>query len=380
MIPVSPARRRAEAFAAQVDDRGAARDGRDADLLALVADLRSTPPATPRPEFVTDLRSRLMAEADLALAEVDPRLTLPAHTRTRRDRRIAVAAGAAALVGATSSMAVAAQSALPGDALYPIKRVLESATATLQVNDVARADQLLANASDRLAEVAALAQLDADGNGTAIAETLDDFSSQATEAADLMLDEYADTGDRAGVEQLRSFTATSMDTLAQLDPIVPESAREALNHAALVISEIDRRAGAACPTCGGALVQVPDSLLVSFRPSDSGANQIAPMTVLEPAEDTTYGEDDGSSSEEPLSLDVPEVPLNSNGQESSDSDGDTGGGTTEDPSEPLQDLTELLVSGGEVEESGDGLLDPLLRPLGETVDDTLDDDGLLGGG
>src|SRR5688572_13645360 len=117
MSSVIPGRRRADEFAALVDGRSATDPLRHSDLLRLVADLRELPTAVPRPEFVSSLRASLMAAADEALVPIDTRLTLPVTTRSRRDRRVALAAGAVALVGATSSMAVAAQSALPGDAL-----------------------------------------------------------------------------------------------------------------------------------------------------------------------------------------------------------------------------------------------------------------------
>src|SRR6478672_7131308 len=106
MTSVIPARRRAEEFAALVDGGGDASDHRHDDLVELVTVLRGTPIVEPRPEFVTELRAALMAEAEVALSSVDARLTLPSHPRTRRDRRFAIAAGTVALIGAGSSMTV----------------------------------------------------------------------------------------------------------------------------------------------------------------------------------------------------------------------------------------------------------------------------------
>ncbi len=51
------------------------------------------------------------------------RLTVPA--RTRRDRRVGIALGAVAIVGATPRWPLPRRGALPGDALYPVKRVIE---------------------------------------------------------------------------------------------------------------------------------------------------------------------------------------------------------------------------------------------------------------
>ena len=116
----------------------------------------ASPNREPRPEFVADLRSRLMAEAETALVPTDvSRLQLPAR-RTGRERRIAAVVGGLAIVGATTSVAVASQSALPGESLYPIKRVIESAHTGLSVGEARKGSTELANASSRLDEVAAL--------------------------------------------------------------------------------------------------------------------------------------------------------------------------------------------------------------------------------
>src|SRR5689334_22043639 len=129
MSPLFPTQRRAEHFdslleGARPDDL----DPRTTELLELVGVLRAVPAPEARPEFVADLRERLMVAAETELVAVPAarerddvaRLTLrPA--RTRGQRRVSLALGAAAIVGATTSMAVASQGAIPGDALYPVK-------------------------------------------------------------------------------------------------------------------------------------------------------------------------------------------------------------------------------------------------------------------
>src|SRR5699024_3599055 len=109
------------------------------ELLEVVGALRDVEHPEPRPEFVASLRTRLMAEADEVLTDVDAQLTLPAHSRSGRDRRLAVAAGAIAVVASTGSVAVASQDALPGDTLYPVKRVLEGAQTSITLGDEAQA-------------------------------------------------------------------------------------------------------------------------------------------------------------------------------------------------------------------------------------------------
>ncbi len=254
-------RGRAERFAAVVNGestRGASDDRYD-DLLLLVGALRAVPEPVPRPEFLADLRSRLVAEAAVvpltAAAEAD-RLRLRSHepgrVRNPRERRIRVALGGLALVGATATMAVVAQSALPGDTLYPLKRGIENAHAGLSVGDENKGSTVLASASRRLGEIEALAR---DGRGddhpAALSDTLNDFTDQSAEASDLLLAAYADKGDPGTVVKVRTFTAESMRSLADLDGQLPESAEDEWVHAVTTTLRIDDQARLTCPECDG---------------------------------------------------------------------------------------------------------------------------------
>ncbi|HSJ21276.1 MAG TPA: hypothetical protein VK964_11945, partial [Nocardioidaceae bacterium] len=137
MTSLFQARRRAEEFAAAVEGDAASRATRSEEittLLRLVATLRVQEPAQPRAEFVDDLRSRLMLEAQTALEPETANLILPIRERGRRERRLVAAATAFVLIGGTTTMAAAAQSALPGEALYPIKRGIEKAEAELTLS------------------------------------------------------------------------------------------------------------------------------------------------------------------------------------------------------------------------------------------------------
>ena len=161
MTSVFSVRRRAEEFHTLVEDTsaGSSADARLADCLDLVAMMRDLPPVEPAPEFTASLREQLMAAADtLLLPSADTqRLTLPPR-RTARDRRIAAVVGGFAIVGASTSLAVAASTALPGEMLYPLKRALENAETGVRMSDEGKGVSLLANATDRLAEVTALSR------------------------------------------------------------------------------------------------------------------------------------------------------------------------------------------------------------------------------
>jgi hypothetical protein len=264
MSPVFAARRRAEEFQALVEGNSTGRDSdtRFAEFLEIVGSLRETTPVTARPEFVAELREALLDEARTAArtgkgADAAARLTVTrSPSARRRERRLAVAVGGLAIVGATTGMSVAAQNALPGDPLYPLKRAIENAQTGVQTNDDAKGKALLDNASGRLEEVDRLSRESDDARR--ISDTLQSFTDQASEASDLLLASYAANGEDASVKSLRDFTAGSMERLTVLESLVPEDSRASLVEAAQTLSQIDHRALIACPVCGpNSVTQVP---------------------------------------------------------------------------------------------------------------------------
>ena len=126
MTPLFPAQRAAEEFDSVLEGRATtAVAERYAELAATVQVLRDQPEVLPRAEFVADLRERLMTAAETDM--------VPAAPVVRRACRRSPAATAASapwppplvIVGGTAGMAAAASGALPGEALYPIKRGVE---------------------------------------------------------------------------------------------------------------------------------------------------------------------------------------------------------------------------------------------------------------
>lgn len=274
MTPAFPARRRAEQFDSLVEATLAGRTPSTdapadlAELVSVATSLREAPRVAPRPEFSAELRERLMAAAAQEMAASSTadatvaRLTVRQPSQRTRDRRLSAAVGALAVVGATTSMAVASQGALPGDTLYPIKRTIEDVRTGFTVGNDAKGSSLLAQADSRLAEVSELSKRDRSARDADIEKALASFSEQATEASDLLLTDYQQSGDSTSLEDLRVFAAESITELSRLEAIIPESARDALADAAKTLLTIDQAAANACPTCTqGGITELPSSLV-----------------------------------------------------------------------------------------------------------------------
>ncbi|HET7387774.1 MAG TPA: DUF5667 domain-containing protein [Nocardioidaceae bacterium] len=284
------ARRRAEEFAQALtlggrvagETQSSVRAGQPAvrrevaELVGVVTRMQAHAPVLPRPGFTEDLRSRLMAEAETTLgadAAEARRLVLPPRPRGRRERRLVAAACAFVLIGGSAGMAAAAQSALPGQALYPIKRGIEHARAGLAFSQAAKGHDLLAQADDRLVEVRGLLSSASEGSAAstwstaALPGTVRDFTSSARQGAALLMASYRDDGDQASVVTVRRFAARDLATVRSLAADAPPQTKAALSHAAQALAAIDRSAHALCPSCAPNLppLAVPQILLTAAQ-------------------------------------------------------------------------------------------------------------------
>lgn len=264
MTALFSARRRADEFAAAVDGRSHEVPEELHSLLSVASALRAEgSEATPRPEFATELRVLLMAEAERSLSPDAP-LVLPPRQHGPRERRLAVAASVAVLLGGSAGMAAAAQNALPGEALYPVKRGLEFAEAGLSVSTAGRGEDLLRQAGGRLTEVQGLLA-GSPAETPRIPATIEDFTDQAQEGAELMLVSFQETSDPVAVVKVREFAASSITVLQEIARTAPPEAQDELAAAAMALKEIDARAAEMCPSCGDDLseLQIPGVFLAA---------------------------------------------------------------------------------------------------------------------
>ncbi|QWZ07189.1 hypothetical protein KRR39_17150 [Nocardioides panacis] len=263
--------RRAEEFAARVDGTGTLRAASDpgTERLLGVAELlrvraAGDTGATPRDAFAAELRERLMAEAATVLTPQHAALALPPRTRGKRERRLVAVATATVLLGGTAGMATAAQDAMPGEVLYPVKRGIEQAEAGLSLGSAARGRDLLHQATGRLGEAGRLVDRDPSTATLQVPGTISTFTAQATRGSDLLLASYAADGDPATVGTVREFAAASLSAVTALTRTAPEEAQPALRDAALALRDIDTRAGRLCDSCADLpALNLPQAFLAS---------------------------------------------------------------------------------------------------------------------
>ena len=267
MTSVFRARQRAEELDALLGGRmspeHAHRETRE--LAGVAGVLTSQAPVAPRPAFAAELRERLMAEAAEVLTPANRALTLPARPRGKRERRLVAVASALVLVGGTASMAVAAEHALPGEALYPIKRGIEHAEAGLSTSSASKGRDLLSQADDRLSEARGLLGQDRVGTDVTVPRTIADFTGQAREGSALMMKAFRVDQDPATIVAVRAFAARGVTDLQELAKSAPPEAQDELAAAATALSEIDAEARGLCDTCARDLpdLDVPPMFLTS---------------------------------------------------------------------------------------------------------------------
>lgn len=360
MTALYGARRRADQFAAAIDNPHRDVDAELRDLVSVVRTLRSTaaddPDATPRADFAADLRARLMAAADEALEPGAP-LALPPRHVGRRERRLVAAAATVVLIGGSTGMAAASSGALPGDPLYPVKRGIERAEASLQVSEAGKGRHLLDQARGRLVEVRGLISDDAPAGPTRVPTALDDFTAQAEQGAGLLFESFREDRDPASVNAVRDFTADALEELEGLAATAPSSSQADLRAAALALRDLDQRASQLCTSCaaGAPTLDLPPVFLAAAEADralggvDAGSlDNSHPFVVprsLVPAQDDRDGKrskdgrgkggdgsGDGGGSDAPALPGAPDLP-------GGGGDGNGGGGTGDlsDPQGTLDD-------------------------------------------
>jgi hypothetical protein len=226
MNPLTP---NDEAFLADELDcaltrRHADRDpsGEVAKLVKLAQLLEATwsTSAMPTEEFRTATRRRLVAQiAPMRSPKLAPAprrrsaLTLATEHVNAWLLRLVAALTAVSLAGAATA---GASSALPGDALYPVKQVTEAIALQTATSDEVRQQIILLQADARLEETGQLLALGRDADADANADRYDQTIEQAAAAVDAM---PSAESSRAELEaRLQAHRATLADLLQDAPP------------------------------------------------------------------------------------------------------------------------------------------------------------------
>ncbi|MEH1100003.1 DUF5667 domain-containing protein [Micromonospora sp. CPCC 205561] len=218
-------RRRAERFAQLLDEASGGRrhhvrsraDDQLAVLVGVGRRLHAAPPdVAVDPEFRTGLRAMLLATAERegigapaattepasrrSTAEAGRNRLLPAVTARRARARGAILVGVAAGAVALSGISAASENAVPGDALYGMKRSTERAQLALASSDVSRGQLFLGFARTRLAEAASLR-----GDEGGFSAVLDDMDADTRQGVRLLTTAAAQRSDPAALDAVNAF-------------------------------------------------------------------------------------------------------------------------------------------------------------------------------
>lgn len=252
----------------------------------------------PRAEFVSELRARLLDDAGSA-APVVPLLPVapdagdgfgaPAEGGTVSVLRFAarplklVAAAAAAVLVIGGALGFASRSAVPGDALYGVKQLLDRAAIQLAGSRYDEGLTYLAQAQEHITEAREL--LDAGSPSTHDLDTAYDSATDATGRAQTILMEVYRTQQRAdALTELSDFYTRAIPQVDAMRPRVPAGSLPAWQRLRdlLGAGEVATLRGlAACGACGDratAARQLLAALAGAGTPSSPGSGTSAPGT------------------------------------------------------------------------------------------------------
>jgi len=220
-------------------------------LVALAETItQTTAVPTPSNEFRTALRERLL-DADLQAAptvgqRVRGRID-DATARWKYSARAAVASAMASSLIGTTGMAVTAQSAMPGDLLYGMKRGTEAVRLAFAATDVESGRLHLAFARERLDEIilSAAERSDAD-----LGPVFIDMDEASATGANHILQAAAFGSTAELTAELEQFTTQQRERLLVLADALPAALRPAVERSLEVLRRIDLQSGIAIdPSC-----------------------------------------------------------------------------------------------------------------------------------
>lgn len=266
-------RRRAERFAQLLDEanggrRHHVRSKADGELTALVEVSRrltaERPDVEPGAEFRTGLRAMLVATAEREGIGTPAKTTtgvrgalLPAITGRRARARGAILVGVAAGAVALSGISAASENALPGDALYGMKRSTERAQLALASSDISRGQLFLDFARTRLDEAASVRD-----DQLGFSAVLDDMDADTRQGVRLLTTVAAQRSDPAALDAVDTFLAGQRRVVSGLLDRPDHAERDRTRRSLALLDAAGKRADALreAIACGLPEPQASDAL------------------------------------------------------------------------------------------------------------------------
>ncbi|MGO4599005.1 hypothetical protein [Terrabacter sp. 2RAF25] len=283
------------------------------ELVAVLHAVQSVDQAglAPRAEFVSDLRARLLADD---ATTVVPLVPVPADVDAPTDAatgapdtdagvgvgvggtvsvlRVAarplklLAAAAAAILVLGGALGFASRSAVPGDALYGVKQLLDRAAVQLAGSRYDQGLTYLAQAQEHIGDARNL--IDRGGPSTHDLDTAYDAASDATRRAQTILVEaYRTEGRTDALTELSDFYTRAIPQVDAMRPRVPTDSLPAWQRLRDLLGAgqvATLRDLASCTACGERADQAKQLLsgITSIRPT-AGANSRPPATAPRPS-------------------------------------------------------------------------------------------------
>ncbi|RYJ03286.1 MAG: hypothetical protein EON52_18100, partial [Actinomycetales bacterium] len=206
----------------------------------------------PSEDFRATLRASLMTEAATVLKPVtetkpDRFVEVATVAPSRGRRRVAGLAIATVTAVGAVGMVSGSANAVPGDALYGVKRGVEQVELSLRQSPESRGTYQLQRAATRLTEAKALSE--SSGSQDAVAGLLNDFSEQAESGSTTLFDDFTNDGSTSSIQAVNRFTAKAATSLASLSGDVPDDARAPFEQAAATVSDLVDEVAGLCSTC-----------------------------------------------------------------------------------------------------------------------------------
>jgi hypothetical protein len=243
-------RARAERFAQLLDEAGGGRrhhtrtrvDDELAELVSaaqLLRDVRLR--AAPEPIFKRDLRALLIAKAErdgigatsIAAERENARLARP---RARGAIAIGIAAGTLALSG----VSVASSDALPGDALYGMKRSSKRAQLALAGSDFVRGQLYLEFARSRVHDANALR-----GDQSNFVSVLTEMDADTQQGVRVLVTTALNKHDTAALDAIDGFVVSQRTQVASMLHSSDGPSREKVRGSLALLTAVEDRATAA---------------------------------------------------------------------------------------------------------------------------------------